>query len=44
MSLGQVLAIARSSKNPVLLGDPQQVEQPHKGIHPDAADVAVRPT
>ncbi|HEX5051778.1 MAG TPA: TM0106 family RecB-like putative nuclease [Planctomycetota bacterium] len=40
MSLAQVLAIARAAKNLVLLGDPQQLEQPHKGAHPDGADVA----
>jgi predicted RecB family nuclease len=40
MSLAQVLAFARAAKNLVLLGDPQQLEQPHKGTHPDGADVA----
>jgi superfamily I DNA and/or RNA helicase len=34
------LAFARATKNLVLLGDPQQLEQPHKGTHPDGADVA----
>lgn len=40
MSLAQLLAIARCAKNLVLLGDPQQLEQPQKGAHPDGADVA----
>lgn len=40
MSLAQVLAFARATKNLVLLGDPQQLEQPHKGTHPDGADIA----
>lgn len=40
ISLAQLLAIARCAKNLVLLGDPQQLEQPHKGTHPDGADVA----
>ena len=40
MSLAQVLAFARATKNLILLGDPQQLEQPQKGTHPDGADVA----
>jgi uncharacterized protein len=40
MSLAAVLAVARATKNLVLLGDPQQLEQPHKGTHPDGADIA----
>jgi superfamily I DNA and/or RNA helicase len=40
MSLAQALAAARSAKNIVLLGDPQQLEQPSKGAHPNGADVA----
>lgn len=40
MSLAYVLAIARSAKNLVLLGDPQQLEQPQKGAHPEGADVS----
>ncbi len=40
MSLAQVLAAARSAKNIILLGDPQQLEQPQKGAHPEGADVA----
>ena len=40
MALAQALAAARSARNLVLLGDPQQLEQPTKGSHPDGADVA----
>jgi len=34
MSLANVLAIAQSAKSVVLLGDPQQLEQPIQGCHP----------
>lgn len=40
MSLAHALAAARSARNVVLLGDPQQLEQPIKGAHPEGADVA----
>lgn len=40
MSLAHVLAAARSARNLVLLGDPQQLEQPQKGTHPQGADAA----
>jgi predicted RecB family nuclease len=40
MSLAHVLAASCSSKNLVLLGDPQQLEQPQKASHPEGADVA----
>jgi uncharacterized protein len=40
MSLAHALAAARAARNVVLLGDPQQLEQPIKGAHPDGADVA----
>jgi predicted RecB family nuclease len=40
MSLANVLAVAQATKNLVLLGDPQQLEQPLKGSHPDGADVS----
>ncbi|MCZ6819306.1 MAG: AAA domain-containing protein, partial [Calditrichaeota bacterium] len=39
MSLAHVLAAARSAHNLILLGDPQQLEQPQKGAHPDGTDV-----
>lgn len=40
MSLPHVLAASRSAKNIILLGDPQQLEQPQKASHPEGADVA----
>jgi predicted RecB family nuclease len=40
MSLAHVLAASRSAKNLVLLGDPQQLEQPQKASHPEGADIA----
>ncbi|OGA65445.1 MAG: hypothetical protein A3G81_12490 [Betaproteobacteria bacterium RIFCSPLOWO2_12_FULL_65_14] len=40
MSLAHALAGARAARNVVLLGDPQQLEQPTKGAHPEGADVA----
>lgn len=40
MSLSQVLAASRASKNLILLGDPQQLEQPQKGSHPEGSDIA----
>jgi len=38
MSLADVLAVAQASKKLVLLGDPQQLERPLKGNHPDGAE------
>ena len=40
MSLAHALAAARSALNIVLLGDPQQLEQPQRGAHPEGAEVA----
>lgn len=40
MSLAMALAAGRAAKNLVLLGDPQQLEQPQQGSHPEDADVA----
>ena len=40
MSLANVLAVSKASKNLVLLGDPQQLEQPQKGAHPEGADIS----
>ncbi|HUJ75400.1 MAG TPA: AAA domain-containing protein, partial [bacterium] len=40
MSLAHALAAARSARNIVLLGDPQQLEQPQRGAHPEGAEVA----
>lgn len=40
MSLTNVLAACRCTKNLILLGDPQQLEQPQQGSHPEGSDVA----
>lgn len=40
MSLSQVLAASRAAKNFILLGDPQQLEQPQRGAHPEGSDIA----
>jgi len=40
MSLATALAASRAARNIVLLGDPQQLEQPQRGSHPPGADVA----
>jgi uncharacterized protein len=38
MSLANVVAIARATDSLVLLGDPQQLDQPMQGTHPPGAD------
>lgn len=40
MSLADVLAISQAATSIVLLGDPQQLDQPQKGIHPPGVDVS----
>ncbi|HEY0769058.1 MAG TPA: TM0106 family RecB-like putative nuclease, partial [Sphingobacteriaceae bacterium] len=40
MSLSQVLAASRAASNVILLGDPQQLEQPQRGAHPENSGVA----
>ena len=40
MSLSNVLAAAPAAKSLILLGDPQQLEQPIQSSHPDGSDVA----
>jgi predicted RecB family nuclease len=40
MSLAAVLAVSQAADSLVLLGDPQQLEQPQKGSHPDGVDVS----
>jgi hypothetical protein len=40
MSLANVLAVSQACKTIVLLGDPQQLEQPVKGSHPEGTDVS----
>jgi predicted RecB family nuclease len=38
MSLADVLAVSQAAEKIVLLGDPQQLERPLKGSHPDGAE------
>jgi predicted RecB family nuclease len=38
MALADVLAVSQAAKRLVLLGDPQQLERPLKGSHPDGAE------
>ena len=40
MSLANTLAVAQSADSLVLLGDPQQLDQPLQGNHPDGADAS----
>jgi uncharacterized protein len=40
MSLANVLAVAQAAETIVLLGDPQQLDQPMKGMHPDDTGVS----
>jgi len=40
MSLTHVLTVSRAAKNIILLGDPQQLEQPQRGSHPEGADIS----
>jgi uncharacterized protein len=40
MSLANVLACAPAGHSLVLLGDPQQLEQPQKGSHPEGSDTS----
>ena len=40
MSLANVLAVSQAANSVVLLGDPQQLDQPQKGVHPPGADVS----
>jgi predicted RecB family nuclease len=40
MSLANVLAISRAGKSLVLLGDPQQLDQPQKGTHPEGVNAS----
>lgn len=39
-SLANTIAVATAAHNLVLLGDPQQLNQPTKGIHPEGADAS----
>ena len=38
MALADVIAVAHAAKSLVLIGDPQQLERPLKGSHPDGAE------
>ena len=40
MSLSNVLAVSSAARNLVLLGDPQQLEQPQQGSHPEGTEVS----
>lgn len=40
MSLANVLAVSPCAKTVVLIGDPQQLDQPMQGSHPDGTDVS----
>jgi superfamily I DNA and/or RNA helicase len=40
MSLANVLAVSQAAKTIVLLGDPQQLDQPTHGSHPDGVDTS----
>ena len=40
MSLANVLAVSQAAGSVVLLGDPQQLEQPQQGSHPEGTDVS----
>lgn len=40
MSLANVLAASPAAKNIILLGDPQQLDQPQRGVHPPGAEAS----
>jgi superfamily I DNA and/or RNA helicase len=40
MSLANVLAASPAAGSVVLLGDPQQLDQPQRGVHPEGAEVS----
>jgi len=40
LSLAMMLAASRAARNIVLLGDPQQLEQPQQGAHPEGAEIS----
>ena len=40
MSLANVLAVSHAAKTVVLIGDPQQLDQPMQGSHPEGTDVS----
>ncbi len=40
ISLANVMAVSQAAKSVVLLGDPQQLEQPQRGSHPEGTDLS----
>ncbi|MEZ5833316.1 MAG: TM0106 family RecB-like putative nuclease [Dongiaceae bacterium] len=40
MSLANVVAVSQAARTVVLIGDPQQLDQPIQGSHPDGCDVS----
>lgn len=40
MSLANALAVSTAADSMVLVGDPAQLDQPQKGVHPEGADVS----
>jgi uncharacterized protein len=40
MSLANAVGVAQAARSVVLLGDPQQLEQPRKGTHPDGVSTS----
>ena len=40
ISLANTIAVSQAARSVVLLGDPQQLEQPKRGSHPDGTDVS----
>ena len=40
MSLANVLAVSQATRTVVLIGDPQQLDQPTQGSHPDGTDTS----
>ncbi len=40
LALATALAVAQAARSLVLLGDPQQLQQPKKGSHPEGAEVS----
>ena len=40
MALANVLAVSQAATSIVLLGDPQQLDQPVQGSHPEGTDVS----
>lgn len=40
LSLANVLAVSHAAKNLIMLGDPAQLDQPQKGVHPGGADAS----